>query len=487
MPPSAARLMNLAVLPPPGGEPSSWTISRRLLKASLWCTFTLGASFGAVNLLTIHLALGPVPPAHNWVHASFQVIGFVLMFLIGLAYQVVPRSRGVPLAATSLARATLPLLLGGLVLRMYGQFGPLLPGTPAALLAGGLAILAGIFSFAIVLAATWRAAPPARPAAGVAGIAAGTLWWLVAGVLLVAEGMRAVSARDADLGARYNEAFYTAALIGGAMSWIQAMFRRIGAATFGLRAPDTGLLTFALVLWQLGAAAATLGACLPPGLAADQLFDAGLLGLAAGTLVFVWGARILSPPARRPDPSHVVPAPVRRTVRLAFVALLLFATLATIHAASELTGHVLSRLIWDGARHALALGCITPLILGLGSFIVPRLAGAPLRRTRWRSTGLALIGIGLLGRECELLGSLLSWPGALWISGTSGLVAATGVVLAGGAILGVLRAGVVRARPQSDPRQDREVRKEQRSEGRRAEQEPVGQASSRAVPVGPQV
>lgn len=443
MPP---RRLNLSVVqPPPDATAASWTISRRLLKASLWCTFTLGASFGAANLLTIHLALGPVPPAHNWVHASFQVIGFVLMFLVGLAYQVIPRSCGVPLAAQGRARATLPLLLSGLLLRMYGQFGPLLPGTPVALLAGGIAILGGILTFASVLAATWRTAPPSKPRVGLAGIATGTGWWVLAGVLLVVEGARAVAQHDADLGARFNEAFYAAALIGGAMSWIQGMFRRIGAATFALRPSDTSLLTLALVLWQLGTLAATLGACLQPGTSGARLFDLGLIVLAAATAMFVWGSRILSRATTQTEAFHLAPPAVRRTVRLAFVAALLFGALAAVSGASDLTGRVPSRLIWDGARHALALGCITPLVLGLGSFIVPRLAGTPLRRTRWRSTGLALIGVGLLGRECELLASLLAWPPALWISGASGLVGATGVILAGGAILGVLRA-----RPEAD-------------------------------------
>jgi hypothetical protein len=294
----------------------------------------------------------------------------------------------------------------------------------------------------------------------------------VAGVLVAVEGLRAAALGDADLGARYNEAFYAAAVVGGAMSWIQGMFRRIGAATFALRPSDTGLLVFALILWQLGTAAATVGACLQPRAPGEQLFDLGLILLAAGAGAFVWGSRILSTGAAQAQAFHLAPPVVRRTVRLAFVAALLFAALGAVYGASGLSGHVPSRLIWDGARHALALGCITPLILGLGSFIVPRLAGTPLRRTRWRSTGLVLIGVGLLGRECELLASLLAWPPALWISGTSGLVAATGIVLAGGAILGVLRA-----RPQADGGQDGDVGKQQRGSGRRAEQKSIGQAS----------
>ena len=73
-------------------------IYRRFLRASLWCTLTLGATFGAWNLLFIHLSLGEVPPSHQWVHASFQILGFIQLFIFGVALQVVPRFLGTRLA-----------------------------------------------------------------------------------------------------------------------------------------------------------------------------------------------------------------------------------------------------------------------------------------------------------------------------------------------------------------------------------------------------
>jgi hypothetical protein len=418
---------------------ASWALSRRLLRTALWCTLTLGASFGAVNLLAIHLALGPVPPAHNWVHASFQVIGFVLLFVMGIAYQAIPRSCGVALARIDLARASFRLAFGGLLLRAYGQFGPFLPGTAPALLLGGLAILGGVLAFVVVLASTWRSVPLPRPDVGGPEIAAGTLWWIVAAAILVLEGIRAVRTGDADLGARYNESFYLAALLGGTMSWITGMARRMEPTALGLRPPRARVLAAAFVGWQLGAAAATVGAALPAARAVHRLFDGGLVMAALALAGFLVGARLCERGAPRPASPHLAAPAVRRAVRFAFGCAALFAALALAYGVSDLTGHVLPTAVWDGARHALALGCITMLILALGSHLVPQFSGTPLQRRALRDAGLTLVAMGLVGREMEVLAPLLSTERLLWISGPSGIVAATGVALAASAILATMR------------------------------------------------
>jgi hypothetical protein len=419
---------------------ASWPLSRRILKTSLWCTLTLGASFGAINLLTIHLALGPVPPAHNWVHASFQLIGFVLLFVMGVAYQAIPRSFGAPLRRLDLARASFRLTFAGLLLRAYGQFGPLLPGTAPSLLLGGLAILGGVVAFATVLVTTCHsfASSSPRPLIGAPAVAAGTLWWIVASGLLVLEGVRAVRGGDADLGARYNESFYMAALLGGALSWIFGMVQRMEPTALALQAPRARLLKLAFVGLQLGAAAATIGAAMPDS-RAHLLFDLGLALTAVAVVLFVLGARVFERSAPRPLSSHLAPLPVRRTVRLAFGSALLFAALALAYGISDFRGHVLPTAVWDGARHALALGCITTLILSLGSHLVPRFSQTPLRHPAWRDAGIVLIAVGLVGREMQVLAPLLSLPKLLWISGPSGLVAATGVALASSAILTTMK------------------------------------------------
>jgi hypothetical protein len=331
------------------------------------------------------------------------------------------------------------LTFGGLILRAYGQFGPLLPGTAPSLLLGGLAILGGVIAFATVLATTWRSVPPPRPSVGAPAIATGVLWWIVAGGLLVLEGVRAVRGGDADLGARYNESFYMAALLGGALSWIEGMVQRLEPTALALQAPRARLLQLAFVGSQLGAAAATIGAAVPPDSTAHRLFDVGLVVTAIAVGAFVFGARVFERSAPKPLSSHLAPLAVRRSVRLAFASALLFAGLALAYGLGDLTGHDLPTAVWDGARHALALGCITTLILALGSHLVPRFSRTPLRHPGWRDAGLVLIAVGLAAREMEVLAPLLSLPKLLWLSGPSGLVAATGVGLCAGAILGTMR------------------------------------------------
>jgi hypothetical protein len=418
---------------------ASWPLSRRFLTTALWCTLTLGASFGAVNLLTIHLALGPVPPAHNWVHASFQLIGFVLLFVMGVAYQAIPRSCGTPLQRTDLGYACFRFTFGGLLARAYGQFGPLLPGTAPALFLGGLAILGGVVSFAVVLATTWRAVPLPRPKVGSPALAAGTLWWVVAASLLVVEGVWAMRGNDADLGARFNESFYMAALLGGTLSWIQGMVRRMEPNALAFRAPRQRLLDLAFVCTQVGAAGATVGAAAPANPTARLIFDGGVLLTAFAILAFTTGARVFERAAPRPLSAHLAPTAVLKAVRLGLASAVLFAALAALYTVGDLVGHPFPTAVWDGARHALALGCVTTLILALGSHLVPRFAGTPLRHPARRDAGLLLIAAGVVGREMQVLASLFTLPRLLWISGVSGLVAATGVGLLASEILGAMR------------------------------------------------
>src|SRR5262245_30426179 len=89
------------------------TLYRRFLVAALLSTTTLAAVFGAFNLFWLHLNLGPVPPIHHQVHAGFQLMGFVLLFVMGVAYHAVPRFLGTALAAPDLARVSFGFAVGG--------------------------------------------------------------------------------------------------------------------------------------------------------------------------------------------------------------------------------------------------------------------------------------------------------------------------------------------------------------------------------------
>ena len=208
------------------------TLYRAFLVTGLWSTVTMGASFGAYNLLAIHLALGPVLPAHQWVHAGFQLFGFVFMLVMGVAYHTVPRFLGTELARPAVARATFYLGLAAVLVVSYGRFGSWVPYSVPALLFGALLQLATAAGFAWVLAATFR---KAKPPADLFHryLAAGTLWWLVAAGFLVAAGVTGAINRDTATAVEWHEALYAAALLGGALAWVQGMFLRTGPVFLG--------------------------------------------------------------------------------------------------------------------------------------------------------------------------------------------------------------------------------------------------------------
>ncbi len=403
---------------------------RRFVWAALISTLTLGATFGAYNLLVIHLALGTLPPEHNWAHASSQLFGFVLLFLMGVAYHALPRFLGTPIFSLPAARASFLLALAGLLARVYGQFGAFLPGTAPCLAAGSALLLAAIAVFAAVLAATWRASR-AKLEPFHAFLAAGLAGWLAAAGLLVAEGVAALSAKSSSAAAPFHEALYACALFGGILPFIEGMLLRAGPVFLGLREPSRRAAYMTLALGAAGAALTAAGA-----LRLDRTLDAGLLLLAAATAAFLAVTRAFtSQPQEAGDRDRAL----ARILRQAFFWLAVFALLATGYAVAELSGLTPSNLIFDGLRHAFALGFVTLAIFGMAGRILPVFAGVPLRRPALLSSGAVLVSLGLALRELEVVAALGA-PSLLSISAFSGLVAATGVTLAATSILATLRA-----------------------------------------------
>jgi hypothetical protein len=418
---------------------------RRFVIAAVLCTMTLGASFGAYNLLWMHWALGPLPPAHNAFHASFQVTGFVLLFVMGFAYQLAPRFLARPLALPGVARATFVLALGGLLLRGYGQFGRLLPATAPALFAGACLQLAGIAGFAAVLARTWGGARP-RPAFAPfqVGLAAGLSGWLAADALLVAGGVAALKAGDAEAAVRWNEPFYLAALLGGTLPFIQGVTLRAGSAFLGVREPRARPAIAAIALGLVGAALTVIGRALGGGhRGALELVAWGLLVSAASVALFLAATGVL---ARRVRRSPIAASATTRGARAAFVSMAAYAALAALYGAMELAGRAPPSALYDGARHALGLGCITVLIFSMASRMLPAFERSVARWSSCTAVGLALIVAGLVARELQVAAFLLRQPALLRVSGLSGIVAAAGVCLCGAAILATLRARPARRR-----------------------------------------
>src|SRR5678815_3323598 len=95
------------------------TIYRPFFLAGIATVLTLGCVWGAINLLTIGLKENFSAVKYSWVlaHAHAMVFGFVGFFIMGFAYQAVPRFKHTALWRPRLAVSSLPLMIAGIVMQ----------------------------------------------------------------------------------------------------------------------------------------------------------------------------------------------------------------------------------------------------------------------------------------------------------------------------------------------------------------------------------
>src|SRR5574337_198503 len=96
-------------------------IYRRFFKAAIAIVLSIGALWGAINLLQIGLGgnflqLHLVPSIHA--HAHAMIFGWMGLFVMGFAYQSFPRFKNTTLWRPGLANFSFFLMLGGIVTRM---------------------------------------------------------------------------------------------------------------------------------------------------------------------------------------------------------------------------------------------------------------------------------------------------------------------------------------------------------------------------------
>ncbi|MGZ6124838.1 MAG: DUF1858 domain-containing protein [Myxococcales bacterium] len=426
-----ARKLPLATSPDPAEG-----LYRRFLRAALWCTLTLGATFGAWNLLFIHLSLGEVPPSHQWVHGTFQILGFIQLFIFGVALQVVPRFLGTRLAHPRLAKALLPLVLAALLLRGYGALEDRVPMALEATALAALLELAAALGFARVVRATSRSSSaPREPFHTFLALGAGG--WIVSALLLCAGAVQAAVEHDVASAAAWNEAFYLCALFGGALPFVQGVLLRAGPLLLGMAKDASRAPAVMALLGACGTMLCILGAApVGPGV---RFLDAGLICVSASVLLT---ARLRVAEGAPGDRTAVI-------VHTALAFSAVFAVLASLYGGLDLVTGSAPRLLFDAARHAFGLGFLTLMIFGMAGRIVPAFAGRDLRWPRLRAWGALLIAAGAALRMTQALAGLTGWEWPLLVSGPSGAVAAGGVALASASILGTLRAA--RPPPPADP------------------------------------
>jgi hypothetical protein len=412
-------------------------IYRPFFKAGIAVVLTAGGAWGAFLLLRIALAGRFAAASLHEVnaHGHAQIFGWVGLFVMGFAYQAFPRFKHGELAHPRLANASLWLLLAGLTVRSVAEplAGALSWLGPVAVAASALE-LAAIGLFVYVIAATWRAC--GKGLALYDYYIGSALFWFVfqASFEMVYLGATlAAPNHDAliNLAATWQGALREIQIHGFALLMILGASQRIFPNFYGLATPSPRLARAALFVLNAAVVGEAAGLILlrQGGPAWAALWLGSVLTLATTVLLLVknWG---IFGPAQASDRSL-------KFLRAAYVWLLLSLALLLLLPAYQYgllplaapTGQAtrigFSHAYYGAVRHAVTVGFVSLMIMGVAAKVVPTLNGVDIHglSPMWGPFVLINLGCGL--RVVFQILTDLAPAVAFPVAGVSGLLEVT--------------------------------------------------------------
>jgi hypothetical protein len=406
-------------------------IYRRFFRAGILTMFTFGCMLGAINL-AILAARGQLASldmrAITWAHAHAQVAGWVTFFVMGFAYQALPRFKFTTLWQPLIASRSLFVMAVALTIRTLAD---LWVANPAWALAGkiaGAGEFAVVLTFVVIIAQTIRLSKnPIEPYEEFLFAALGWMvaafafdWWIFA-------TSATLSGEDAWVRfiALYDAPWRDLQLAGFAGGMILGVSQRFLPFIYGFREVPRRMARTVLYLWNLGVAGNVVAYSMlvrtgEP--AWGLVFELCILAMFAGVFLLVRSFGPFSVKKVERDRS----LPFLRAAY--FWALVAIAMLALAPVYDALLGIGFSHAYFGGYRHAFTVGFISMMILGVSSKVVPVLGGLDPRRLSSLRAAFWLVNIGNSMRVVfQILTDSYSW--AYPLMGISAWLEVSGLIL----------------------------------------------------------
>lgn len=391
--------------------PAERTAHRPFVAAALICTLSLGVGWGGWLLWQISRegSFTAVPDRFVVAHGEAQLWGFIVSFVMGIALRYLPTATGRRPVSPSAVRALLAALVTGVGGSFVGSLAP--AAFPWMALASGELLwisAAGFLTIVTIQVAgklhlTW-----ARLVLASAG------WLLGWATLMLALRARLATADAPLYSDRARLLLLQFAVFGFAINAIYGFGLRLLPGFLGAGSPRSRPIE--LTFWLHNAGSLMLNAS-PE--AWPWLRAAGASLILGGAGCYATGMRGFRRRGRpAPDASWSASRPeigvhfLRFYVQCAFLWLLvglLLLTVASLCWASS--GVAPSHSIVGAARHALAVGFMTTLILGVGQRLLPILGQTLLAWPRLVKPIFFLVQSGCLLRVTSELGTAV-WPAA---------------------------------------------------------------------------
>ncbi|HUE80643.1 MAG TPA: DUF1858 domain-containing protein [Pyrinomonadaceae bacterium] len=446
------REMNEAATQPPSQSaefaPSLGdTIYRPFFLAGIATVLTLGCLWGAINLLMIGLGQSFTNTNYSWVlaHAHAVVFGFVGLFIMGFAYQAFPRFKHTTLWRPGLAFSALPLMIAGILLQTVAHL--LTPPSLPLEIVAAIIQIAAVITFATVIVMTARRAN--KPEIYDRFVYAALGWFLLAAIAnpVIFKLFELAGSRQQLLFnlATFNIPYRDVQLLGLAVVMILGVSLRFLPQAYALREPSSTWQAF--LFWGVNGSI----------LAGVVLF---IFGMATGnhrllkvqwlTTIVLLAVAIGTPRQFRlfgPVPENERDRGLK-FIRAAYVwfiiamAMLVFTPIYNFGIYMPLTGtHVpFSHAFFGAYRHALTVGFIMMMIVGVSSKVVPTLSGVDLRRAASLWPTFLLLNLGNLTRVSSQIATDF-YPSAFFVMGFSGFIEVVGLTLWGHELFANMRAG----------------------------------------------
>ncbi|MHB9022815.1 MAG: DUF1858 domain-containing protein [Armatimonadota bacterium] len=421
-----------ASAPATGPDPDG--LFRLFLPTAIIFVLTGGVLWGAINLSMIgyHHQFLDWLIVGNQAHGHVQIFGWVALFIMGVAYHVIPRLKAAPLQHVSLGYASFWLMAGGVLLHaFYRPFMANAALAPIAVFAGVMELAAAL-AFTIVIVATMRKGTTGADLSD-KYLVTGTIGLVLMTAMNVLLLSTMAARGTAALPEQWNWAYRHLQLDGFIAFFIFGVSLRTLPVFLGKPEPNAlidrlvfPLLVISLLLRATGEVLVQYG-LLPAGALAipGTLELVAVLGFIGNLGVF---KRTIAPP-------EGMSADARAYEKYLYAAYgwLVIATLgiATMTYYTALTGNAAPHALMGSYRHALTVGFITFMILGYSMRTIPVFLGRPMFSVRLLNATFVLM---MVGNTLRVVFQGLTVPFGAWpfaVAGMSGWFEMVGLALFG--------------------------------------------------------
>jgi hypothetical protein len=426
---------------------------RPFFKSGIAIALTAGASWGALLLLQIAFARAFTGAELHQInaHGHAQIFGWVGLFVMGFAYQAFPRFKHTSLAWPRAAMATLVAMIAGITLRSVGEpFGAVHSWAYWCVVAAALLETAAVLTFCAVLITTWLGA--GKPLVEYDYYIASSLVWFV--IQAVYDGCYTIATLGADsaselvsLVATWQAPLRDLQIHGFALLMILGVSQRVFHHFYGLP-PGNKRLSLALIAPLNLAVIGEASGLILMHLSGNHLWalvaylSSWLLAVCCAMLVWNWHIF-------RPAPDH---DRTLKFLRAAYVWLFVSLTMllmmpvymlvllphfAPDSAAAEVG---FSHAYYGAVRHAITVGFVSLMIMGVAAKVVPTLNGISQHRLPALWLPYVLINLGCTLRVVGQTATDLTAT-SFSIAGVSGLLEVTALAIWGVHLWRIMASG----------------------------------------------